>query len=133
MVTTDLSGIKVVADTANGAASKVAPKAYADAGAEVIAIHNKPNAFNINEDCGSTHIEKTQAAVVEHGADLGLAHDGDADRCLAVDAEGNVVDGDQIMALLAVGMKEENDLRFNTRCNGDVQPWLEAGHAGAGH
>lgn len=114
VVTTDLSGIKVVVDTANGAASKVAPQAYEAAGAEVIAIHNKPNAFNINEDCGSTHIEKTQEAVVEHGADLGLAHDGDADRCLAVDAEGNVVDGDQIMALLAVGMKEENDLRFNT-------------------
>ena len=114
VVTTDLTGIKVVVDTANGAASKVAPEAYAAAGAEVIAIHNKPNAFNINEDCGSTHIDKAQAAVVEHGADLGLAHDGDADRCLAVDAEGNVVDGDQIMALLAVGMKEENDLRFNT-------------------
>ncbi|WP_311522424.1 phosphoglucosamine mutase [uncultured Corynebacterium sp.] len=114
VVTTDLSGIKVVVDTANGAASKVAPQAYEAAGAEVVAIHNKPNAFNINEDCGSTHIEKTQEAVVEHGADLGLAHDGDADRCLAVDAEGNVVDGDQIMAILAVGMKEENDLRFNT-------------------
>ena len=114
VVTTDLSGIKVVVDTANGAASKVAPQAYEAAGAEVIAIHNKPNAFNINEDCGSTHIEKTQEAVVKHGADLGLAHDGDADRCLAVDAEGNVVDGDQIMAILAVGMKEENDLRFNT-------------------
>lgn len=114
VVTTDLSGIKVVVDTANGAASKVAPQAYEAAGAEVIAIHNKPNAFNINEDCGSTHIEKTQEAVVEHGADLGLAHDGDADRCLAVDAEGNVVDGDQIMAILAVGMKEDNDLRFNT-------------------
>ncbi|MGV0368270.1 phosphoglucosamine mutase [Corynebacterium aurimucosum] len=114
VVTTDLNGIKVVVDTANGAASKVAPQAYEAAGAEVIAIHNKPNAFNINEDCGSTHIEKTQEAVVEHGADLGLAHDGDADRCLAVDAEGNVVDGDQIMAILAVGMKEENDLRFNT-------------------
>lgn len=114
VVTTDLSGIKVVVDTANGAASKVAPQAYEAAGAEVVAIHNKPNAFNINEDCGSTHIEKTQEAVVEHGADLGLAHDGDADRCLAVDAEGNVVDGDQIMAILAVGMKKENDLRFNT-------------------
>ena len=114
VVTTDLSGIKVVVDTANGAASKVAPQAYEAAGAEVIAIHNKPNAFNINEDCGSTHIDKTQEAVVEYGADLGLAHDGDADRCLAVDAEGNVVDGDQIMAILAVGMKEENDLRFNT-------------------
>src|SRR5699024_11674402 len=73
-----------------------------------------PNAFNINDDCGSTHIDKTQEAVLEHGADLGLAHDGDADRCLAVDAEGNVVDGDQIMAILAVGMKEENSLRFNT-------------------
>ena len=114
VVSTDLSGIKVVVDTANGAASKVAPIAYEAAGAEVIAIHNKPNAFNINEDCGSTHIEKAQEAVVEHGADLGLAHDGDADRCLAVDAEGNVVDGDQIMALLAVGMKEDNDLRYNT-------------------
>lgn len=113
-VTTDLSGVKVVVDTANGAAWNVAPQAYEAAGAEVIAIHNKPNAFNINEDCGSTHIDKAQAAVIEYGADLGLAHDGDADRCLAVDAEGNVVDGDQIMALLAVGMKEENDLRFNT-------------------
>ena len=113
-VTTDLTGIKVVVDTANGAAWHVAPQAYKAAGAEVFAIHNKPNAFNINEDCGSTHIEKVQAAVTEYDADLGLAHDGDADRCLAVDAEGNVVDGDQIMALLAVGMKEENNLRFNT-------------------
>ncbi|HJG43971.1 phosphoglucosamine mutase [Corynebacterium phoceense] len=113
-VTVDLTGIKVVVDTANGAASKVAPRAYEAAGAEVIAIHNEPNALNINEGCGSTHIEKTQEAVREHGADLGLAHDGDADRCLAVDAEGNVVDGDQIMALLAVGMKEEGRLRDST-------------------
>ena len=110
----DLSGIKVVVDTANGAASKVAPQAYEEAGAEVIAIHNEPNAFNINDNCGSTHIGQTQAAVIEHGADLGLAHDGDADRCLAVDADGNVVGGDQIMALLAVGMKEDNNLRYNT-------------------
>lgn len=114
VVNVDLSGIKVVVDAANGAASKVAPQAYEAAGAEVVAIHNKPNAFNINDNCGSTHIEQAQAAVVEHGADLGLAHDGDADRCLAVDAEGNVVDGDQIMAVLAVGMKEENDLRHST-------------------
>ena len=113
-VAVDLSGLKVVVDAANGAASRVAPEAYRAAGAEVIPIHNKPNAFNINENCGSTHIEKTQEAVVEYGAHLGLAHDGDADRCLAVDAEGNVVDGDQIMAILAVGMKEENNLRFNT-------------------
>lgn len=110
----DLRGITVVVDAANGAASKVAPQAYEAAGARVIAIHNQPNAFNINEDCGSTHIYQLQAAVREHGADLGLAHDGDADRCLAVDAQGNVIDGDQIMAILAVSMKEESDLRHNT-------------------
>lgn len=112
-VRTDLSGIKVVVDTANGAASEVAPLAYSAAGAEVVAIFNRPNAYNINDNCGSTHIEQVQRAVVEHGADLGLAHDGDADRCLAVDSEGNVVDGDQIMAIVAVGMKEKNDLREN--------------------
>ena len=67
------------------------------AGAEVVAVSNKPNGYNINDGVGSTHIDQLQKAVVEHGADLGLAHDGDADRCLAVDAEGNVVDGDQIM------------------------------------
>lgn len=113
-VPADLKGIKVVVDTANGAASEVAPLAYAAAGAEVIAIHNSPNAYNINEGCGSTHIEQTQQAVKDHGADLGLSHDGDADRCLAVDAEGNVVDGDQIMAILAVAKKENNSLRNNT-------------------
>lgn len=111
---TDLSGIKVVVDCANGAAYEVAPLAYAAAGAEVIAIHNEPNAYNINEDCGSTHIEQIQKAVVKHGAHLGLSHDGDADRCLAVDAEGNVVDGDQIMAILAIAMKEGGALRKNT-------------------
>lgn len=113
-VTEPLSGIKVVVDCANGAASEVAPKAYAAAGAEVTAIHNTPNAYNINDGSGSTHMDQIQAAVVEHGADLGLAHDGDADRCLAVDAQGNVVDGDQIMAILATGMKESNSLKDNT-------------------
>ncbi|AKV59926.1 phosphoglucosamine mutase [Corynebacterium riegelii] len=113
-VSTDLSGIKVVVDCANGAASQVAPKAYTAAGAEVVAIFNKPNAFNINDGSGSTHMEQIQEAVVEHGADIGLAHDGDADRCLAVDAEGNIVDGDQIMAILATGMKERNALHDNT-------------------
>lgn len=113
-MTTDLSGIKVVVDAANGAASAVAPLAYEAAGAEVTAIYNKPNAYNINDNCGSTHMEKIQAAVIEHGADLGLAHDGDADRCLAVDAEGNIIDGDQIMAILATGMNEDNDLRHST-------------------
>lgn len=109
-----LKGIKVVVDCANGAAYDVAPRAYEQAGAEVIAIHNEPNAYNINEGCGSTHIEQVKAAVVEHGADIGLAHDGDADRCLAVDANGNEVDGDQIMAILALGMKANGELRKNT-------------------
>lgn len=113
-MTRDLSGIKVVVDCANGAASAVAPLAYEAAGAEVIAIHNHPNAYNINDNCGSTHIEQVQAAVLEHGADLGLAHDGDADRCLAVDAKGNIIDGDQIMAILAIAMKENGELRKST-------------------
>ncbi|MDN8595353.1 MULTISPECIES: phosphoglucosamine mutase [unclassified Corynebacterium] len=113
-VTTPLKGIKVVVDCANGAASKIAPEAYAAAGAEVVAIFNEPNAYNINDNAGSTHIGQIQRAVVEHGADLGLAHDGDADRCLAVDAGGKVVDGDQIMAVLALGMKEKSSLRENT-------------------
>lgn len=113
-VKADLTGIKVVVDCANGAASEVAPIAYGAAGAEVVTIHNTPNAYNINEDCGSTHIEQIQKAVVKHGADLGLSHDGDADRCLAVDADGNVVDGDQIMAILAIAMKDNGELRRNT-------------------
>lgn len=113
-VPTPLDGIRVVVDCANGAASEAAPEAYRIAGAEVIPIHNTPNAFNINEGVGSTHIEVTQKAVLEHQADLGLAHDGDADRCLAVDSEGNVVDGDQIMAVLAVAMKEDGELKKNT-------------------
>ena len=113
-VTTDLAGIKVVVDCANGAASEIAPTAYAAAGADVTPIFHTPNAFNINDGSGSTHIDQIQAAVVEHGADIGLAHDGDADRCLAVDASGNVVDGDQIMAILATGMQERNALHDNT-------------------
>lgn len=113
-VPADLSGITVVVDAANGAASVVAPQAYEAAGAKVIAIHNTPNAYNINEKCGSTHMDQIQAAVLEHGADIGLAHDGDADRCLAVDSDGNIVDGDEIMAILAIAMKENSELRKNT-------------------
>ncbi|MDN6510746.1 MAG: phosphoglucosamine mutase [Corynebacterium sp.] len=109
-----LDGIRVVVDCANGAASLAAPMAYEAAGAEVVAIHNSPNSFNINDNCGSTHIEVIQKAVLEHQADLGLSHDGDADRCLAVDSQGNVIDGDQIMAILAVAMKESGELRRNT-------------------
>jgi len=97
----NLTGIKVVVDCADGAASEVAPEVYARAGAEVIAISNQPNGLNINENCGSTHLENLIAEVKKHGADLGIAHDGDADRCLAIDASGNLVDGDYILAILA--------------------------------
>jgi phosphoglucosamine mutase len=97
----NLSGIKVVVDCANGAASEVAPEVYARAGAEVIAISNQPNGLNINDNCGSTHLENLIAEVKKQGADLGIAHDGDADRCLAIDADGNLVDGDYILAILA--------------------------------
>ncbi|MCT1554558.1 phosphoglucosamine mutase [Corynebacterium sanguinis] len=113
-VTTDLTGIKVVVDCANGAAYEIAPKAYEAAGAEVIPIFNTPDAFNINDGSGSTHMEQVQQAVVRHGADIGLVHDGDADRCLAVDAKGNIVDGDQIMAILATAMRDKNILQENT-------------------
>ena len=109
-----LSGIKVVVDCANGAASDIAPKAFKDAGAEVVVIGNEPDGYNINLGCGSTHLSALQAAVLEHGADVGIAHDGDADRTLAVDATGAIVDGDQIMAILAVAAKERGDLSRNT-------------------
>ena len=109
-----LSGITVVVDCANGAASTAAPLAYARAGAEVIAINAEPDGININDGCGSTHMEGLQAAVLEHGADLGIAHDGDADRCLAVDADGEIVDGDQIMAVLAIAMKSAGELTDDT-------------------
>jgi phosphoglucosamine mutase len=109
-----LDGLRVVVDCANGAASDVAPVAYRDAGAHVIAIHAEPDGLNINDGCGSNHLEAVRAAVLEHGADLGLAHDGDADRCLAVSADGSTVDGDQIMAILALAMREAGTLVENT-------------------
>jgi len=109
-----LDRLTVVVDCANGAASAAAPRAYTAAGARVIAINAEPDGLNINEDCGSTHMHQLQAAVVAHGADLGLAHDGDADRCLAVDAGGQVVDGDAIMTVLALGMQEGGELAANT-------------------
>ncbi|RDI64456.1 phosphoglucosamine mutase [Nocardia pseudobrasiliensis] len=110
----DLSGLTVVVDCAHGAASDVGPAAYREAGARVIAINAEPNGLNINERCGSTHLDQVQRAVREHGADLGLAHDGDADRCLAVDATGAIVDGDAIMAVLALDMFESGELAQNT-------------------
>ncbi|MBB5121565.1 phosphoglucosamine mutase [Streptomyces eurocidicus] len=109
-----LDGLKVVIDGAHGAAARVSPEAFARAGAEVVTIGTEPDGLNINHECGSTHLEKLRHAVVEHGADLGVAHDGDADRCLAVDAKGNEVDGDQILAVLALAMRESGALRKNT-------------------
>ncbi|WP_433606520.1 phosphoglucosamine mutase [Prescottella agglutinans] len=109
-----LGGLTVVVDCAHGAASTVAPDAYRAAGATVIAINAEPDGLNINDDCGSTHLGALQRAVVEHGADIGLAHDGDADRCLAVDATGAVVDGDAIMTVLAIGMRDSGELVDNT-------------------
>ncbi|MDQ1247849.1 MAG: phosphoglucosamine mutase [Actinomycetota bacterium] len=109
-----LTGIRCVVDCANGAASEIAPSAYRRMGAEVIAIHAAPDGYNINDGAGSTHMEDLQHAVVEHHADIGIAHDGDADRCLAVDAHGRVVDGDQMMAILALHMKENGDLVDDT-------------------
>jgi phosphoglucosamine mutase len=113
-LTTRLDDLTVVVDCANGAAFEAAPRAYQAAGATVIAINAEPDGLNINEGCGSTHMDVLQRAVVAHGADLGLAHDGDADRCLAVDAEGNVVDGDAIMVVLALAMQEVGELASNT-------------------
>src|SRR6476469_464064 len=109
-----LDGLRVVVDCANGAAWAAAPRAYREAGAEVIAIHALPDGENINENCGSTHLENLRETVLAEQADLGIAHDGDADRCLAIDAAGDMVDGDQIMAVLALDMKESGDLVDNT-------------------
>jgi phosphoglucosamine mutase len=109
-----LEGIKVVVDCANGAAHLTGPAAFRAQGAEVIAIHADPDGSNINHNCGSTHMGSLQAAVLEHRADLGIALDGDADRCLAVDASGAVIDGDQILAVLALAMQESGQLRGDT-------------------
>ncbi|NYE58724.1 phosphoglucosamine mutase [Carboxydothermus ferrireducens] len=107
------SGLRVVVDCANGAASYVAPKIYEELGAEVIPIFNTPDGTNINANCGSTHPEALMRAVVEEGAHLGLAHDGDADRVLAVDEKGNLVDGDQIMVIIGKYLKKKGLLKNN--------------------
>lgn len=109
-----LDGLTVVLDEAHGAASRVSPEAFTRAGATVVTIGAEPDGLNINDGCGSTHLDKLRAAVVEHGAHLGIAHDGDADRCLAVDHEGAEVDGDQILAVLALAMREQGTLRGDT-------------------
>lgn len=109
-----LDGLTIVIDAAHGAASEVSPEVFRLAGAQVHVIGARPDGLNINDGCGSTHLEGLQAAVVEHGADLGIAHDGDADRCLAVDATGEEIDGDQIMAILAMTLKDHGDLAEDT-------------------
>ena len=109
-----LDGLSVVVDCANGAASFISPEALIRAGATVTAISAEPDGLNINDGCGSTHIARLQNEVRALGADLGIAHDGDADRCLAVDAGGNIVDGDAILAILAISMKASERLVRNT-------------------
>lgn len=109
-----LDGIHVVLDCAHGAAAGVSPEVFTDAGARVTVIGADPDGLNINDGVGSTHLDNLARAVLEHGADVGIAHDGDADRCLAVDAQGNIVDGDQIMAILAVSMAERGVLTDRT-------------------
>ena len=113
-VDVSLAGIKVVVDCANGAASFVAPMALEKAGATVIAIANKPDGLNINDGVGSTHLDFLRDAVLKNKADIGIAHDGDADRCLAIDAAGNVIDGDFILAILAQGFKSRGKLNEAT-------------------
>lgn len=109
-----LDGTRVVIDGAHGAASQVSPEVFRLAGAEVVEIGTAPDGLNINDGVGSTHLGPLKAAVLAHGADIGIAHDGDADRCLAVDADGNEVDGDQIMGILAVAMRDQGTLADDT-------------------
>ena len=114
MVPVDLSGLKIVADCAEGASYETAVRTLSELGADVVAIHVKPDGSNINKECGSTHMEELCLRVVEEGADLGLAFDGDADRLLAVDENGVVVDGDQLMAISALMLKESGKLKDDT-------------------
>ena len=107
-------GIKVALDCANGAAYKVAPISILNLGASMCIIHNEPDGTNINDGCGSTHMEDLKRFVVENGADIGFAFDGDADRCLAVDEKGNLIDGDKILAICGLAMKEKGLLKKDT-------------------
>lgn len=109
-----LDGMKIVVDCANGSSYQVTPDVLTRLGAEVIVLNHAPNGININDNCGSVHLESLQAAVKEHGADMGIAHDGDADRCLTVDENGEVVDGDHMMAICALKLQQEGKLVDNT-------------------
>ena len=107
-------GMKIVLDCANGAAYEAMPEILKRLGAEVIVFGDKPNGININDNCGSTHIENLQKAVIKNKADIGIAHDGDADRCLCVDEKGNIIDGDHILVICATTMMEDKNLPNNT-------------------
>lgn len=107
-----LNHLKIVVDCANGAAYKIAPRLYWELGADVITLHHQPNGVNINQECGATHLESLQQAVIEHKADIGFALDGDADRLIAVDENGQILDGDKLIGAIAQDMKENNEL-FN--------------------
>lgn len=109
-----LDGLKIVVDCANGAAFSLSPRILREMGAEVIPVNHEPDGININKGCGSTHPESVAAKVVEYGADMGLAHDGDADRVIAVDEEGNIVDGDHIMVICGTHLKDQGKLLKNT-------------------
>ncbi|AZR71949.1 phosphoglucosamine mutase [Anoxybacter fermentans] len=110
----DLSGLKIVLDCANGAAFEAAPRLFKELGAEVIPIFAEPDGVNINDNCGSTHPEELKKQVLAHGADLGIAHDGDADRMIAVDEKGRVVNGDAVMAICGLDMMKKGKLNHNT-------------------
>ena len=113
-VKVELQGMKIVVDCAEGASFYTSVEALKESGAEIVAIHNNPDGTNINANCGSTHMQELQARVVYEKADLGLAFDGDADRLLAVDENGKIVDGDQIMAIVGLHMKEQGKLKHDT-------------------
>lgn len=114
LATRSFKEIKVGLDCANGSASSIAKGVFDALGAKTYVIYNEPNGININENCGSTHIEVLQAYIKEKGLDVGFAYDGDADRCLAVDEKGNIIDGDLILYLCGVYLKEKGELENNT-------------------
>jgi len=106
--------LKIIMDTANGAAYELAPRVFRELGAEVIPINNHPDGININDRCGSTHLEELIITVLENKADLGIAYDGDADRLIAVDENGQIVDGDQLMLICGQYLYEKKQLKYNT-------------------
>ncbi len=121
-ISQSLAGLKVVLDCANGASSCLAPQLFHDLGADVVSICHEPNGININEACGSTHPQTLAEAVVEHGADLGFAFDGDCDRLIAVDHTGAIVDGDYIMFIVGCYLNEKGKLRNGTVVSTVMQP-----------